>query len=142
MAENDGNTPAAEPLTVRRLRIDPSELMPVKPEVFQSIHEINIHFERLIHGLENLHSVPYFPHPKLTAWQNTLGRIQAETNLSLIEPIQHRQQKNALYFDRLCAQWEREISDPDDVLLEAEYRRQELTDEQKRTNEESEESAT
>jgi hypothetical protein len=44
-------------------------------------------FERLIHSLENLQTVPYFPHLKLTAWQNILGRIQAETNLSLIEPI-------------------------------------------------------
>ncbi len=132
MAEVDTNTTPADPSAPRRpLQITPSELLPVKPDVFHSIHEINIDFGRLIHGLETLHTVPYFPHSKLTAWQNTLSRIQAETNLSLLEPIQYREQKNAVYFDRLCAQWERQISDPDDVLLEAEYRKQELAEEGK-----------
>jgi hypothetical protein len=114
MAENDGNTlPATEPFApVRPLQITPSELMPVTPGVFEVIHKLNIRFERLLQDFQTLQRIPYFPHTKLTAWQNTLGLIQAEANLSLIEPIKDRERKNALYFDRLCAQREREIKDP------------------------------
>lgn len=39
---------------------------------------------------------------------------------------------NALYYDRLCLQRKRQLRDPDDVLLEAEHRKQELAEEQKR----------
>ena len=142
MAENDGNTPTEQPLApVRPLRVTPSELMPVTPGVFEIIHKLNIRFERLLQDFQTLQRIPYFPHIKLTAWQNTLGLIQAEANLSLIEPIKDRERKNALYFDRLCAQREREIKDPDDVLLEAEYRKQELADQQKQKTSEAEESA-
>jgi hypothetical protein len=144
MAENDGNTlPATEPFApVRPLQITPSELMPVTPGVFEVIHKLNIRFERLLQDFQTLQRIPYFPHTKLTAWQNTLGLIQAEANLSLIEPIKDRERKNALYFDRLCAQREREIKDPDDVLLEAEYRKQELADQQKEEAGEAEEPTT
>jgi hypothetical protein len=143
MAENDGNTaPEVQASAVHRpLQITPSELMPVTPGVFEIIHKLNIRFERLLHDFQTLQRVPYFPHEKLSAWQNTLGLIQAETNLSLIEPIKDRERKNALYFDRLCAQWERQIEDPDDVLLEAEYRKQELADQQKQKTSKAEESA-
>ena len=116
--------------------------MPVTPGVFEVIHKLNIRFERLLQDFQTLQRIPYFPHTKLTAWQNTLGLIQAEANLSLIEPIKDRERKNALYFDRLCAQREREIKDPDDVLLEAEYRKQELADQQKEEAGEAEEPTT
>ena len=43
---------------------------------------------------------------------------------------------NANYYDRLCYQWEKEISDPDDVLREAEYRRQELAQQQEQDDSE------
>jgi hypothetical protein len=58
--------------------------------------------------------------------------MQAEANISLIEPIKDLERKNALYFDRLCAQRERELQDPDDVLFEAEYRKQELAEQRKK----------
>ena len=106
--------------------------MPVTPGVFEVIHKLNIRFERLLQDFQTLQRIPFFPHTKLTAWQNTLGLIQAEANISLIEPIKNREYKNALYFDRLCAQREREIKDPDDVLLEAEYRKQELAEQREK----------
>jgi len=46
---------------------------------------------------------------------------------------------NANYYDRLCYQWEKEMSDPNDVLREAEYRRQELAAEAAATEEDEEE---
>ena len=134
MAELDGNTaPAAQPSGVRRPLISlPSELLPIEPAVFEAIHRLNSRFERILHDFRSLQTVPYFPHHKLTAWQNVLGRVQAETNFALSAAIHQRAETNALYFDRLCARRERELADPDDVLFEAEYRKQELADAEKK----------
>jgi hypothetical protein len=133
MAELDGNTaPAAHSSDLRRpLRTPPSELLPLESAVFEAIHRFNSRFERLLHDFRNLQVVPYFPHHMLTAWQNSLGLIQAETNFALAAAIRERAETNAIYFDRLCARRERELADPDDVFLEAEYRKQELADQQK-----------
>lgn len=133
MAEIDGNTdPTVQPSSVRRPLIHPpSELLPVESAVFEAIHRFNSRFERLLHDFRNLQAVPYFPHHKLTAWQNSLGLIQAESNFALASAIRERAEANALYFDRLCARRERELADPDDVLLEADYRKQELADQEK-----------
>ncbi len=128
MAEIDVNTTtAAQPSDVRRpLTPSPSELLPLESAVFETIHRVNSRFERLLHDFRGLQTVSYFPHHKLTSWQNLLGLIQAETNFVLSAAIHQRAETNALYFDRLCAFRERELADPDDVLLDAEYRKQEL----------------
>lgn len=141
MAETNGNTlPTAQPAGLRHpLTTPPSELLPVKPEVFQALYETNTQFQNLIHNLETLQTIPFFPHHKLTAWQAFLSRMQAETNFSLTQAIHHREERNATHFDRLCARWEHQTEDPDDVLLEAEYRKQELAEEQERKEEEAEE---
>jgi hypothetical protein len=133
MAEIDTNiAPAAQPSGLRHLLTTPSELQPMQAAVFEAIHRFNSRFERLLHDFQNLQAVPYFPHHKLTAWQNILGLIQAESNFALSAAIHQRAETNALYFDRLCARRERELADPDDVLLEAEYRKQELADQEKK----------
>ena len=140
MAEIDGNTvPAVQPSVVHRPpRTTPSELLPLEPAVFETIHRLNSRFERILHDFRGLQTVPYFPHHKLTAWQNSLGLIQAETNFALSAAIHQRAETNALYFDRLCARRECELADPNDVLLEAEYRKQELAAQRKLAEEEPE----
>ena len=67
-----------------------------------------------------------------------LGLIQAETNFALAGAIRQRAETNAIYFDRLCARRERELADPDDVLLDAEYRKQELADQEEIAKREAE----
>jgi len=133
MAEIDGNTaPAVQPSGMHRPpTTTPSELLPIESTVFETIQRVNARFERLLHDFRGLQTVAYFPHHKLTAWQNLLGLIQAETNFALSEAIRERAETNALYFDRLCARRERELADPNDVLLEAEYRKQELAEDEK-----------
>ncbi len=133
MAEIDGNTvPAVQhSIAHRPPRTTPSELLPLEPAVFDAIHRVNSRFERILHDFRGLQTFHYFPHHKLMAWQNLLGLIQAETNFALSAAIRERAETNALYFDRLCARRKRELADPDDVLLEAEYRKQELADQEK-----------
>ena len=115
---------------------DPSELLPVNKCVFQAITEANGSFEKLVVDLEALQQVSFFPTNKLVGYMNEIGRIRAELNMSLMEKIAHREDSNALYFDRLCIKREKELKDPDDVLLDAEMRKKEKAEEERRMREE------
>jgi len=50
----------------------------------------------------------------------------------LIEVLQDREMSNAGYFDRLCLEREQELKYPDDVLLDAEQRKKEIAEEQRK----------
>ena len=115
---------------------DPSELLPVTQNVFQAVTEANGSFEKLVVDLEALQQVSFFPTDKLVGYMNEIGRIRAELNMSLMEKIAHREDSNALYFDRLCIKREKELKDPDDVLLDAEMRKKEKAEEERRMREE------
>jgi hypothetical protein len=111
---------------------DPSELLPVNQSVFQTITDTNGSFDKLVAHLEALQQISFFPTKKLMAYVNIIGGIRAELNMTLMEKIAHREEGNALYFDRLCIRRERELKDPDDVLLDAEMRKREIEEEKKR----------
>jgi hypothetical protein len=68
---------------------------------------------------------------------NILGRLQAEASLRLLETLDYRLMNNALYYDRLCWAREKQLEDPDDVLIKAEQRKRELAAEQQRREQES-----
>ena len=78
----------------------------------------------------------FFPSDKLTDCMNIICRLRAEINMALMEAIAHREDSNALYFDRLCIKREKELKDPDDVLLDAEMRKKEKAEEERRMREE------
>ena len=86
--------------------------------------------------MEALQQVSFFPAAKLVGYINEIGRIRAELNMSLMEKIAHREDSNALYFDHLCIKRERELKDPDDVLLDAAMRKKEKAEEEWRMREE------
>ena len=67
---------------------------------------------------------------------NIICRLRAEINMALMEAIAHREDSNALYYDLLCIKRERELKDPDDVLLDAEMRKKEKAEEERRMREE------
>ncbi len=110
----------------------PSELLPVSQIVFQAVTEVNGSFEKLIADLEALQQVSFFPSEKLADYLNVICRLRAEINLILIEVLQDREMSNAGYYDRLCIEREQELKDPDDVLLDAELRKKELAEEQRK----------
>ncbi|HEY6348835.1 MAG TPA: hypothetical protein VI636_05435 [Candidatus Angelobacter sp.] len=89
-------------------------------------------------NLAALQEFGFFPEKDLIAWGNILGRLQAETSLRLLETLRDRLMNNALYYDRLCRTRERELEDPDDVLIQAEHRKRELAGGQQRQEQQPE----
>src|SRR5215472_12819492 len=105
---------------------------------YRAIADLNRGFEQDRRNLADLQQFNFFPEEDLLAWGNILGRLQAEASLRLLDTIHERLMNNALYYDRLCWVKERELEDPDDVLIAAEQRKQELAAEQQRQAQESE----
>lgn len=119
-------------------RVNHVQPLPTASSAYRAIANLNRGFEQVRRNLTDLQEFNLIPQEDLIAWGNILGRLQAEASLRLIATIHHRLMNNALYYDRLCLQRERQLRDPDDVLIEAEHRKQELAEEQKRTQQESE----
>jgi hypothetical protein len=50
-----------------------------------------------------------------------LSRLQANASLRLLQVLHDRLMNNALYYDRLCWTRERQLEDPNDVLLKPKF---------------------
>ena len=112
--------------------------LPTTSSAYRAIANLNRGFEQDRRNLADLQEFSFFPEEDLIAWGNILGRLQAEASLGLIDSIHERLMNNALYYDRLCWTRERELEDPDDVLIEAEQRKRELAAEQQPQEQKSE----
>src|SRR5947209_7342625 len=114
-------TAGGQPIRIRHL-----QPQPVTSRVYQAVTEVNGSFEKLTHHLQALQQFNFFPSDSLNAWLNTVLCLQAESNFHLLERLHGREMNNAAYYDRLCMEWERELADSDDCLIEAEHRKQEV----------------
>ena len=111
--------------------------LPTPSSAYRALANLNRGFEQDRRNLADLQGFNFFPEEDLIVWGNLLSRLQAESSLRLLDTIHDRLMNNALYYDRLCWTREREIEDPDDVLIKAEERKRELAAEQQRQAQES-----
>ena len=132
------STAPASPLPDAPHRINYVQPLPTTASAYRAVANLNRGFEQDRRNLAALQEFNFFPEEDLLTWGNTLGRLQAEASLRLLETLRDRLMNNAFYYDRLCWQDERELADPDDVLIEAEQRKRELTAEQQRREQEAE----
>jgi hypothetical protein len=116
----------ANPVPDAPVQVDHVQPLPMPSSAYQALAELNRGFEQHTHNLNALHRFNFFPEELLIAWGNMLHRLQAETSLRLIGTIHDRLMNNALFYDRLCGQRERDLKGPDDVLIETEHPNREL----------------
>jgi hypothetical protein len=126
------STPPAGPSPDAPIRVNHVQLLPTTSSAYRAIANLNRGFEQDRRNLAALQEFNFFPEEDLIAWGNILGRLQAEASLLLLETLDERLMNNALYYDRLCRTREKQLEDPNDVLLKAEQRRRELAVEQQR----------
>ena len=130
---------AASPSPDAPLRVNHVQPLPIPVSSYRAIANLNRGFEQDRRNLAALQEFNFFPEEDLQAWGNMLGGLQADANLRLLENLRERLMNNALYYDRLCRVKERELEDPDDVLIKAEERKRELAAERQRRKQELEE---
>ena|SRR5579864_4791952 len=129
----------ASPLPDAPMRLNYVQPLPTTSSAYRAVANLNRGFEQDRRNLAALQEFNFFPEEHLIAWGNILSRLQAETSLRLLDTLHERLMNNALYYDRLCWVKERELEDPDDVLIAAEQRKRELAAEQQHEKQESEE---
>ena len=134
------SSPAApdSPLPDAPIRVNHVQPLPTPSSTYRAIANLNRGFEQDRRNLAVLQEFNFFPEKNLLVWGNMLGRLQADANLRLQESLHERLMNNALYYDRLCWVRERELEDPDDVLIKAEQRKRELASERQRQEQEKE----
>ena len=128
----------ASPLPDASMRVNHVQPLPIPVSAYRAIANLNRGFEQDRRNLAALQEFNFFAEEDLLAWGNILGRLQAEASLRLIDTVHERLMTNALFYDRLCWTKERELEDPDDVLIKAEERKREVAAEQQRQEQESE----
>lgn len=133
------STAPVSPLPDAPLRVNHVQPLPTTSSSYRAVANLNRGFEQDRHNLAALQEFNFFPAESLIAWGNILSRLQAEASLRLLDAIHDRLMNNALYYDRLCWKRERQLEDPDDVLLKAERRKQELAAEQQHQEQQPEE---
>ena len=121
------------------MRVNHVYPLPTTSSAYQAIAELNRGFEQDTRNLEALQGFNFFPEEDLSAWGPMVCRLQADASLLLLETLHERLMNNALYYDRLCWTREKELEDPDDVLIKAEYRKRELVQEQQSREQEAQE---
>src|SRR5215471_3884377 len=121
------------------MRVNHVQPLPTTSSAYRAIANLNRGFEQDRRNLSDLQEFGFFPEEDLIVWGNTLGRLQAEASLRLLDTVHDRLMNNALYYDRLCWTREKQLEDPDDVLIKAEHRKRELAAEQQRQAQESDE---
>ena len=129
----------ASPLPDAPIRVNHVQPLPTTSSAYRAIANLNRGFEQDRRNLAALQEFNFFPEEDLIAWGNILGRLQAEASLLLLETLDERLMNNALYYDRLCRTREKQLEDPNDVLLKAEQRRRELAAQQQHRERESQE---
>ncbi len=133
------STAPESPLAGAPIRVNHVQPLPTPSSAYRAIANLNRGFEQDTRNLEALQEFNFFPAKTLIAWANILRRLQAEASLRLLDAIHDRLINNALYYDRLCWQRERQLEDPNDVLIKAEQRKRELAAEQKRQKQQAQE---
>ena len=135
MADIDGKSstspgatlpPSPSPLTRIPNITKQLQPQPVGSRVYQAIAEITSAFEKITQHLHIVEQCNFFPADIVAAWFNSTQHLQADVNSHLLEIFADRELNNAGYYDRLCFQWEQELQDPNDVLIEAERIRQKI----------------
>jgi hypothetical protein len=127
------------PLTDAPMRVNHVQPLPTPSSAYRAIANLNRGLEQDTRNFEALQGFNFFPAETLVAWGNILRRLQAEASLRLLDAIHDRLMRNALFYDRLCWERERQLEDPDDVLLKAEQRKRELAAEQQRQEQQAKE---
>ena len=133
------SAPPASALPDAPMRLNHVQPLPTTSSAYRAIASLNRGFEQDRRNLADLQQFNFFPEEDLIAWGNILSKLQAEATLRLLDTIHDRLMNNALYYDRLCWTKEKQLEDPDDVLIAAEHRKRELAAEQQRQKQQSEE---
>jgi hypothetical protein len=97
-----------------------------KLHVYHAVYRLNLSFAAIVNHCRLLEESGVFRNKYLRRYQGYVQELQAEINEELVETLQNVESHDWYRYGKVRKAWEKEIRDPDDVFLEAAYRREEL----------------
>ncbi len=97
-----------------------------KLHIYEGIFNLNRAFHATLVSLERLENLGFFASDFLNACKIELEHTRANTNDQLIERLREYEEGQSYRFWRMQKEWDDQLKDPDDVLLEARDRKQEI----------------
>jgi hypothetical protein len=94
--------------------------------VYETLHALNQDFENVLVNLRRLKEFPFPSREFLRHFQIVVEEARAWANFEVVEVMHQREQEDRASFGSLRQRWEKRFADPNDVLNDAEKRRQEL----------------
>src|SRR5512146_2029717 len=97
-----------------------------KVHVYHAVYRLNLSFAAIVNRCRLLEHSGVFRNKYLRRYQGYVQELQAEINLELVEALESVESHDWYRYGKVRTAWEKEIRDPDDVFIEAAYRREEL----------------
>jgi hypothetical protein len=97
-----------------------------KLSVYHLIYRINISLTNIVRRCGELQALRMFRPKALRRFQGFAQELQAEINSELLETLSRQEDDDLARFSKVRDAWEKYLSDPNDVFIHAEERRQQL----------------
>jgi hypothetical protein len=103
-----------------------------KLRIYHTIYRLNLSFANIVGHCATLREYGVFTAKFTTLYQSYAQELQAEINQDVVEILDGIEAHDMFRFGKVRSAREKELRDPDDVFIEAEARRQELTRQSKK----------
>jgi hypothetical protein len=94
--------------------------------IYHTLYRLNLSFSNIVTHCGTLHEAGVLTAKHTRLYQGFTQELQAEINDALLEAIHKNELDDWAQFGKIRAAHEKKLKDPDDVLLDAEERKQEL----------------
>jgi hypothetical protein len=103
-----------------------------KADVYETLSSLNLAFAGLVQHLQTLQRTGLFKSKAAKLFPGFALEMQAEFNQEFLEDLHQLELEDWGRYGKVRQRWEKEIRDPDDVLLQAEERKKQLAKRKKR----------
>lgn len=102
-----------------------------KLQLYKRLYALNRALTLVVLNCDRLEKLAFFSAEHVRAWRMMTQHLQSEANSQLIETLQNWEEKEAFRLDQMRREWEKQMADPNDVLLAAEERKREIRQQMK-----------
>jgi hypothetical protein len=97
-----------------------------KLRIYHTLYRLNLSFASIVEHCRTLKEIGLFSSKFMRIYQGYTQELQAEINQELLETLHEAELDDWGRFGKVRQAREKELRDPDDVLIQAEERRKEL----------------
>jgi hypothetical protein len=103
-----------------------------KADIYETLSSLNLAFAGIVQHLQTLHKTGLFKSKAARLFPSFALELQAEFNQEFLEDLHQLELDEWGRYGKVRQRWEKELRDPDDVLLQAEERKKQLAKQRKK----------